>query len=119
MTEMKTSGVTTPIGSEDDTRVEKSYADQISLYDLAPESVTAGTSYDFFKKYPDLPEEMYYLFECITLKNAEESEVVTKCREIIQTRNEEIIQNFGAREAKSELLDIEELDYGTDANILG
>ena len=86
--------------------------DEVNLYDCLPHSITFGTSYDYYCKFPMFDEEMFYLLECSTLNNAEPDEVIQRCREIASMRNKYILDNFEKSSNPYEMeIDISELDY--------
>lgn len=68
--------------------------DEILLFDALPGSITDGTSYDYYTKYPMFDEEQYYILECATRNNADPDRLVAMCRDIQQERNRMLIEMF-------------------------
>ena len=79
---------------------------EVLLFDVIPEEDTAGTAYDYARQFPGMPEELYYLLECATRENADPDKVVQACREVLDERNEELLNSFGE---PNETLNIEEI----------
>ena len=85
---------------------------EVNLFDLMPSDLTAGTSYDYYNKFPNFDEEWYYLLECATLKNADPNVVIQECQKLVDQRNTEILQNFGSREnPHTSYISFDELDF--------
>ena len=68
--------------------------DEILLFDALPASITDGTSYDYFTKYDGFDEEIYYMLECATKRNADPEKLIEMCREVQQERNRMLIERF-------------------------
>jgi hypothetical protein len=93
--------------------------DEVNLYDCLPHSITFGTSYDYYCKYPMFDEWMYYLLECSTLNNADPDEVIERCREIASMRNKLLMDNFekGSNPYEYEL-PIEDIMYNKEEHVI-
>lgn len=73
---------------------ENETADEVSLFDCLPQQVTEGTAYDFYTKFPWFDEEIYYLLELSTRENADPKEVVSQCNNIVDERNQQLLESF-------------------------
>lgn len=94
-------------------------ADEVMLFDIIPKEDTAGTAYDYARQFPGLHEELYYLLECATRQNADPEKVVQACREVVEERNQELLNSFeGAPPGEAnETLDIDQFLYEQNPNI--
>ena len=82
------------------------------LFFCLPDSETAGTARDYYLKFPGLEEELCYLLQLATRQDADEQEIIQKCRELVQTRSEELWNNFGTGTLSNEVeIDPEKIDY--------
>ena len=84
--------------------------DEIMLFDVLPENYTRGTSYDYYRNFPNLNEEMFYILECATLQNADPEAVLKACKEVLQERNELLLERFNSAREPGEIeIDLEDL----------
>lgn len=88
-------------------------SDKVLVFDVTPEQMTGGTSYVYFRKFPNFDEELYYLLECSTLNNTEESEVVKKCQEVVDARNAEALEKWNSKRTDPHEFEISlsDIDY--------
>ena len=89
--------------------------DEVLLFDVLPETHTGGTSYDYYRQFPNFDEELYYLLECATRQNADPEAIINVCREVQQERNQKLLDKFNntPSDPSEILLDLEaeELNY--------
>lgn len=87
--------------------------DNILIFDILSDQHTAGTSYDYYKHFPNFDEEMFYVLECATRQNADPEEIIKVCKEVKAQRDEMLLQRFNNSRAPDELeIDLSDLDYG-------
>lgn len=90
--------------------------DEVLVFDVLPHAYTDGTSYDYYRNYPRMDEELYYLLECATLNNADPEEIIKICKEVQQERNKILLDRFENKLNPNEVeidLDCDELNYNT------
>lgn len=85
--------------------------DEVCLFHVLHDGITRGTTFDYYQKYPGMPEEILYLLEVSTRANRPEDEVVAECQELVSERNKELLENFGSKGLECRI-SIEDLDYG-------
>lgn len=68
--------------------------EDVDLFNCLPAQDTTGTSYDYFVKFPNFDEELYYMLECATRENADPEEVVKVCQEVLDARNNFLVNKF-------------------------
>lgn len=68
--------------------------DEVPLFCVLPDEYTTGTSYEYYRNFPHLDEEVYYLLECATRQNADPEEVIEKCKQVQRERNEMLLSCF-------------------------
>ena len=100
--------------SKAETEVISVRPDEILLFDVLPENYTSGTSYDYYRQFPGLNEEIYYLLECATRQNADPDAIVKACKEVVEERNKQLIEKFNnTRSDPYEMeMDLEDISYG-------
>ena len=81
---------------EEDLVVEQ-YPAEVDLFDCLPEQVTHGTAMDYFRKF-DFEEEVCYLLQCATRKDAPQKAVLEACRELVEERNTLLINGLEGRD---------------------
>ena len=93
--------------------------DEVNLYDCLPHSITFGTSYDYYCRFPYFDEPYYYLLECSTLNNADPDEMIERCREIVSMRNKYLMDNFEKSSNPYEYeLPIEDIMYNKEEHVV-
>jgi hypothetical protein len=65
--------------------------DEVFVFNVLPEFCTRNTSMDYFRKFPYFDEEIYYILECASLENADTTELVKTCQDIVDKRNKELL----------------------------
>ena len=86
--------------------------EDVLIYNLLPSQDTDGTTYDYFVKFPNMNEEVYYMLECVTLQNIDESKLVEVCQSVVDQRNEKLLYNFNNSRKPNELdINIQDIDY--------
>jgi hypothetical protein len=68
--------------------------EEIDLFRCLPADDTLGTSYDYFTRFPNFDEEVYYMLECATRENANVDELVKVCQEVVDARNKQMNERF-------------------------
>lgn len=88
--------------------------DEVLIFDVLPDHHTAGTSYDYYRQFPNMDEELYYMLECATRQNSDPEEIIRMCKEVQAQRNEMLLQRFdNTRTDPDEIeIDFNDLDYG-------
>lgn len=69
--------------------------DEVSLFNVLPKSETDGTAFDYYLKFPFFDEEIYYVLQCTTKEDSDPARVVSICKDIVDSRNKELLRNFG------------------------
>lgn len=98
----------------EDIIIEKESCDEVSLFNVLPSELTDGTAYHYYQEFPFFDEEVYYLLQNATRNDAPTDACVEMCKEIVDSRNKTILENFGGAEINEcEVI----LDYNADPNL--
>lgn len=89
--------------------------DEVELYKVLPETETSGTAYDYYLKFGGFDEELYYILECCTRQNADPDKLVELCRDIVDTRQKSMLDQFYNKLEPNEItVDLEDILYNTN-----
>ena len=100
----------------EDLEILKESVCEVDAYTILPKDVTDGTAMHYCKEFPNLPEEMYYLLQCATKHDLPEKTVIETCQEILDERNEQLLNSLEGRTNPTEFLLDETIleDYNGD-----
>lgn len=78
--------------------------DEVALFKVLPDSETSGTAYDYYLKFNGFDEELYYILELATRQNADPDTIIELCREVVDTRQKQMLDNFYNKLDPNEML---------------